>query len=547
MSVVNAAQAATKSVGDPCAAYETIRPLWLMSRAACSGERYVKDLDYMVDTMSFTNLLIPFSPSMTQEQFNFYKAEAEWPGITSQFAKMLVGGLLRKPPQLTLPKSVPEGGKEWILNEFGRDDSSLVSFLDGALKEEVEAKSWIFVDYPKIEGDPSMLDKEELAKYKPYPVLHCAENIVNWRLSTNKYGKTILDLVVVAGLRESYDENEFHPTFKDTRTVHDLDEAGNYRVRVYVKSSNESDVPVISGETRQKIKSENAHFDLEDTIYPLVNDENLDYIPGWPLNGIYDLLEPMLMAIIDKEKSLYNKLSRRNHLLYGAATYTPVVSSDMSDEQFDAVVNSGLGSWIHLRQGDEAKVLETPTAALQDMEKAIAASIEEMAKLGIRMLSPESAADQSGIALEIRNAAQTAQLGALNTRVSETMRQVICFMLNWRYELTLKPSDIEFSLSSDFNPAPLGADWLRLATEWYQQGLIPRSVWVVLLKVNDMIPPDYNDEEGKKEINADEIVQGGQVQKDNQNFAVNLDKQKQSIDHADQAMKLQEQQAKQGN
>jgi hypothetical protein len=98
-------------------------------------------------------------------------------------------------------------------------------------------------------------------------------------------------------------------------------------------------------------------------------------IPAWPLNGSIDALEPMLSPIIDKELSLYNKLSRRNHLLYGASTYTPVIVSDMSDDDFQNIVDSGLGTWIRLRQGDDAKVLETPTAALQDMDRAIAATI----------------------------------------------------------------------------------------------------------------------------------------------------------------------------
>jgi hypothetical protein len=79
-------------------------------------------------------------------------------------------------------------------------------------------------------------------------------------------------------------------------------------------------------------------------------------------------------------------------------------------------------------------------------------------------------------------------------------------MINWRYDTAYLESDIEFSLSADFNPVPLGADWMRLATEWYQQGFIPRSVWLMILKVNDMVPPDYDDEEGQLEINADEQV-----------------------------------------
>jgi hypothetical protein len=439
---------------------------------------------------------------MSQKQYNFYKAEAELPGITAQFSKMLVGGLLRKKPILQIPEELPVEVYNWIMNEFGKDDSSLTAFLDSVLWEEVQtSRAWIFVDYPNIEN-PENMTKEDLLNYKPYPVLQKAESIINWRVKDNAIGKTILDRVIVRGFKEVYTTNEFHPIFKDTVWVHELDESGYYRIREYQRADDTTQVPVIAGQQYKEPSQAKIKFDLVQVYENIMsNGERLKMIPAWPLNGSVDALEPMLSPIIDKEVSLYNKLSRRNHLLYGASTYTPVIISDMPDDDFQNIVESGLGTWIRLRQGDDAKVLETPTAALQDMDRAIAASIEEMAKLGIRMLSPESA--QSGVALEIRNAAQTAQLGMLNNKISATMSQIICFMVNWRLGTEFKPSDFEFSLSADFNPIPLGADWLRLATEWYQQGLIPRSVWVMILKQNDLLSPDYNDEEGRMEITAD--------------------------------------------
>jgi hypothetical protein len=232
-----------------------------------------------------------------------------------------------------------------------------------------------------------------------------------------------------------------------------------------------------------------------------MNGERLRMLPIWFLNGQIAPEEPPLTAIIDKEIALYNKISRRNHLLYGAATYTPVVTTSMTQERFEEMVNSGLGTWIKLEQGDTATVLETPTAALQDMDRAIVNSIEEMAKLGIRMLSPESA--QSGIALQLRNASQTARLSSLNNRVSATLQQIVAFMINWRYGLDIDAKSVLFNLSADFTATPLGADYLRLATEWYQQGLIPRSIWLQLLRQNDVVSSEYDDEKGKLEITAD--------------------------------------------
>ena len=138
------------------------------------------------------------------------------------------------------------------------------------------------------------------------------------------------------------------------------------------------------------------------------------------------------------------------------------------------------------------------------MDRAIESGYEEMAKLGIRMLTPE--VGQSGAALDIRNAAQTAQHGTLNSKISETMRAVIAFMINWRYSLKLRASDIKFQLSADFNPAPLGDQWLRLITEWYENGHLSRDTWLGILKANDIIAPDYDDETEQAKINATDVI-----------------------------------------
>jgi hypothetical protein len=505
MIQANASQ--TRTVADPNAAYESIRPLWERSRAACNGERYVKELDKRVDTLGFNNFLIPFSPSMTQQQYDFYKAEAEYPGIVAQYAKIVVGGLLRKKPQLELPKSIPEEATNWIMNAFTQDSQSLSSFLDSALWEELQtSRAWVYVDFPVV-PDAANKTRAETADLKPYPVIWKAENIVNWRYATNSTtGKKILDRVIIRGFEERYDDNvyEFHPEMVDTVWVHEIKD-GKYQIRKFQANNATQQVEYINGQNRQNNTKVSPKFtEVGDAVVFLVNGETIDFIPAWPLNGSVDCIEPMLSPLIDKEMALYNKLSRRNHLLYGASTYTPWIASDMPDEDFEALVANGLGTWIRLRQDDTCGVLETPTEALEDMDRAIASNIEEMAKMGIRMLTPES--EQSGIALEIRNAAQTAQLGTLNMKVSTIMSDVIAFMIAWKYDIEILASEVKFTLSTDFNPAPLGDAWLRLATEWYEKGLIPRSVWLQIMKQNDILAPDYNDEDGQAEINSDELI-----------------------------------------
>jgi len=487
---INAVQT-QKTVGDPIAEYESMLPIWLRNRAVCGGERKSKAHDYVIDTVSFSNLLVPFSPSMSDTQYAFYKAEAELPGISSAFSRMLVGSLLRRTPVLKLPEEL-KVHSDWFLNDFGQDGCSLAAFLDEAVLEEIQTgRSWVYVDFPEI-----LDENDEMAK--PYPVLWKAESVINWTTSITANGELKLTRVITRTFEDDYTINEFHPVISEIVKVHELNESGQYQVRTF-KSAPKTSVATTAGQ-RTDIKDK-RQFDLINVQTNFkVKGQPITIIPAWPLNGHISLQEPMISTFVDKEVSLYNKMSRRNHLLYGSATYTPVISTDMPDEDFEELVASGLGTWMRLRSGETASILATPTDALQYMEVTISAAIEEMAKLGIRMLTPETT--QSGVALDIRNASQTAQLGTLNTKITSTLRQVISFMLFWKTGVYVPVSLVQLELSSDFSPTPKGESWLRLATEWYQGGLLPRSVWVQLLKQNDILPPEYDDVEGSQEILA---------------------------------------------
>jgi len=518
----NTATNNSKAVGDPNARYESLKPLWRTARGILNGQNHVKELDATLDAHSFTNILLPFSPSMTAEQYSFYKAEAELPGLTAQYIKVLVGGMLRKVPEITLPEDVPEGTMDWLKNTFTSHDNSMLSFLDEALSEELQtSRAWVMVDYPTV-PNMDLLSLEERKKLAPYPVLLKAESVINWRTGAHPLtGSHCLLAIVIRTFEQHYRTNPLHPDYVDTTYVHRLNEQGNYVVDKYELDSTAENVHFINGVEQQDYqvtggmhsanRGSKSKWKLITTFNNiLANNKPLDYIPALPLNGNIHGEEPVLMPLIDREVSLYNKVSRRNHLLLGAATYTPVIMSDMTDDSFEDVVSAGLGSWIKLGQGDEIKALETPSAALRDMETVIQNTVNEMARLGIRMMAAETGGGRdSGVALEIRNAGQSALLASISTKVSQQMRKVLCWMINWKYDTDYKIEDIKFDLTPDLNPAPIGADWLRLVTEWYQTGLIPRSTFLDIAKANDIIDSDYDDVKGQEEIGKDDLVMGG--------------------------------------
>mgnify|MGYP001042044374 CR=1 FL=1 len=502
-------KAIKKSVADPSDSYHSLKPLWKKSRAVLQGEENVKAHDEYLEK-DYTNLLIPFSPSMNQAQYDFYKSEAELPGLTAQYCKVLISALLRKDSHLKLPEELPEDAYDWLKNNFTLDGSSLFNFLDNALWEELQtSRAWVYVDYPNVtEQDYDMMSPEERDMIKPYPVIVEAENVINVQTNTHPVTRQkILSRMVTRYLSKRYTpENPWHADYVDTVCDHYLDEGGKLVLDYYEHADNNNELKVLNGDVRQEYEDfqTGSKFKKVNTVMPTMFGERLSRIPAWPLNGQVDPVEPVLMPLIDREVSLYNKVSRRNHLLYGAATYTPVVQSDMTDEEFEDIVNAGLGSWLRVRKDESISVLETPTSALGDMDRAIASTVEEMAKMGIRMLSPEQAA--SGVALEIRNASQTAQLGTLNAKVSGTMREVIAFMINWKYNAEYTADDVEFQMSSDFSPMVGGEGSMRLVSEWYQTGIIGRSTFLNIAKYNDFLPADYDDEAAIEEIQTDPLA-----------------------------------------
>ena len=506
-----------KSVGDPSPQYESLSMFYARSRAILGGQDVAKSYDDVLDVQNYQNLLLPFSPKMSWEQYTFYKSEAELPGLCAQYSRVLVGGLLRKKPQLVLPEGTPEDAQEWLTHDFTGDGRGLIGFLDEALKEEVTtSRAWVAVSFPYV-PEGMELSPSQQRELKPFPILYKAESVINWKESVNPLTrrKQLSRVIIRQPVERPDPENEFHDKLVDTVMVHEITAEGYYQIRTYELASESTgdDTQVIAGEYREnyKVETGTASWELSETSSPLSNGEMLTYIPIYPLNGSVQPSEPLLMPLINREIALYNKISRRNHLMYGAATYTPVVASDMTDEEFEDLTQAGLGSWLKVKDGEKIDVLDTPTDALKDMDRAIESATVEMGRMGIRMLTPD-VRDQSGVALEIRNAGQTAQLGTLNVKISNVMTRIITTMLNWRYGTDYQSTEIDFQLSADFNPAPLGADWLRLITEWYDNGMIPRSVWIGIMQANDIIPPEYDDESAKSEIMDDELITGPPVE-----------------------------------
>ena len=475
--------------------YTELAPIWGRNSACLEGQAAAKAHDKTL-THDQSTLLVPFSTRMQQDQWDFYLHEAELPGIAEQFARTVRGGMLRKPVVIDPPEGADDTLEPWLRTRPGVAGEDLLAFLHAALWEELKtSRAWIYVNHP---GDR---DEPDGGPPAPYMELVKALELTDWHSGVHPLtGQTALLSATVCKTVRIGTDNDGRPVHRDRMYVHELDSQGYYRVRVFQRSTTGAlpgvDIPGLVGF---------GDFEIVSTQTDITNaeGERLREIPLFPLNGLYDPLQPVFETFCNREIALYNKQSRKNHLLYGTATYTPVLKTDGDDSQaIRSLRTSGLGSLITIGQDDDLDVLQIDPAALDAWGTEIEAVIGQLAKMGVRMLAKEM--DESGVAIELRNAGQTSQLAALSRAISQMLQRIFTFMARWRYGSDLEP--VKASLSPDLTSSGLGADEMRLLTEWYMAGVLDRPTWIAMAKANDFLPADYNDEGADQRIADDGVL-----------------------------------------
>ena len=469
-----------KTVATPRVEHENMQLAWKKIRAAVAGEDAVKAYDAIVSPGN--NLLVPFSTVMVQDQYNFFRSEARFLGFSSDFVRTSVGAMLRKEPEITIPNDDNDEVVDWIRNRFTGNDESLISFLDKAIPDQMQTgNTWVGVDY---DGDSD----------KPVPMLFTGETVINWEIGDHPVaGKGVLLMLAVKTAESVAGDNEFHPDEKDVVRVHSLNEKGEYTIRRF--EQDEKGVwDVVS--TRIPTKHKNS----EKGGFPL------DFIPIWSLSGCVGISQPYVQNFVNAEIGHYNANSRRNHLLYGSSSYTPVIIGNLEEGDADKITESGVGTYLFLPEGAKAEILSTPTDALKDLEAAISTEKDNMAKLGARALSPEASSRESGVSLDIRNSTSSASLSAFSRRMASTLRKVVTLMVNWRNGTDIDESDVVFTLSTNFTRPSAGEAAVLFAFELWKAKLITKEYLLRVAKDNDFLPADLVedglDKKVVKEFNA---------------------------------------------
>ena len=379
--------------------------VWRQIEAALGGDSAVKRFD----ATSGNRILLPLSDQMPAAKYRQFQDNTSFSGLTGAFVEVLHDALLRTPPRFELlPRFASD--QSAFFEQFSKSQTLLEFLSSLTMLHLATSQAIVYVDY------------DDQAQ-RPYAELIDPKTITNWK--TNQDGELIQ--LFVRRQRVANNLSTFEEVRRDEIIVHELIQ-GFYQVRQFVNQGNQ--------------------FELVSTIQPTRRNERLTRIPLFFVSG---QIEPPAIAIeryFSLEKAIYNATARRDHVLRLASFVTPIVAgenlADDEDRQ-QAVIDAGFGNYVFLNQDDTLTFATVPTENLEALERSINDRKMELARLGIRLLTPEQNQPESGVALSIRNNLQSIRLSSFSTQITSTIREVIQEMLLWFTPVT-DIDDIDFEL-----------------------------------------------------------------------------------------------------
>ncbi len=492
--------------------YVKMLPHWQRMRAIIGGDVTVKQYDHYIRQYSgnsgylygpeYTTILNTFGPEMKREQYDWYQTESNFPGYTLQHLKTMIGQILESKPSLQLPDNIDESVLDWIQNEFTADNKSLYQYIAELLYEELTTgRCFVWIDY----------DEEQS---KPVPFMLKAEDVLNVKYDGNKLKHVIIQVL------ESIPNvgKRYHANYVKKLYVHELDPDDNnlYNLKIYEKQDSDDRNSASSSSSAGNNDYYNGYV-LREEIKPVMNNNRLDFIPIYQMQGHDSIVNPPLQNFAKKEELIYNYQSRKTHLLYGAALYTPVLKTKLSERiaagkdgkqkvyqpgQAEENLRRGkLGGILVINQEDDLNILAGPSEAVADFDKGINDLHHELAKMGVRFLQ-EDRSRESGIAMRTRKHETGVILSSMTGRVIASCKKFITLMVNWREDLDLDENDISLTFSTDLT-SQINIDNTEDARYMLENRLLSREAFFNTAVKLNIVSSDLTYEGEKDKIEAE--------------------------------------------
>ncbi len=385
---------------------------WQKLRDCYAGERAVKDrgLTYLPATPG--QLLDGINPGERGRQnYEGYKTRAVYPSFAAEAVKAMVGVMHHKPPVIELPTALEPLRKNATVD--GESLEMLLRRLNEA--QLVTGRIGLLLDLPQ---EASAEVSFQVATYE-------AEKIVNWDV----------DLVV---LDES--EAERNADFQ-WQTVQ--------KFRVLMSD----------GAYQQAQFRETVQYDPSVLQPPTVRGQSLKQIPFVFLNSadtLPDVVNPPLLPLADLCLTIYRGEADYRQNLFMQSQDTLVLIGGDKDEEYRV----GAGAALYPPIGGDAKFIGVSSNGLPEQRQSLENDYRRGAQMGAQLLDTTSRAKESGEALGIRVAAQTASLNQIALSSAHALQTLLRIAAEW---IGADPEQVVITPNLDFANAGMAAsEFLQL-------------------------------------------------------------------------------------
>lgn len=389
----------------------------------------------------------------------------------------MTGMAFRKPPAISVP-----AGIEGLLDDITMSGVTLDSLAHELVEDVLEyGRMGLLVDHSPapVNVVPLNVASSEQLGLRPSLQIYAAEHIINWKHARIRNAWTLT--MVVLKEQAAVQEDEFTETLEDRYRVLDLDEAGQYRQRVFKVEHNKDIL-------------------LEGPIYPTMNGKTLGFIP-FSFVGTYGrgecIDEPPLIDLVDMNFAHYQMQSDYRHGLHFTAMPTLFLAG-VTTEPGQTFYLGGQAAITAPDPQAKGMFIEFTGAGLKAIADALTENKQDMAVLGARMITDSHVRAETATATLLKRAGDYSILASTVIAVSEALEWALGIFAEWAGQA----GEVVYQINREFTPAPMDAPTLTALVASWQAGAISEHELFTQLQVSDVIDGQKTFEEHQAEIDA---------------------------------------------
>lgn len=407
--------------------YKTLLPDWETMRDTYSGERAVKERGekYLAPTTGMT--MDGMAPgSIGYAAYQGYRSRANFEDHVKDGVEHYIGLMHSQGADIELPAAL----------ESMRDDCTIMHESLEMLLRKINEQQLVTSRFGLMLDIPENPDPKHPM---PYIATYNAETMTNWDVGTrDQVDVPELNLVV---LNES--------SFKRTPAF-EWEWQQAFRVLVIGKAEeNES-----KGLYRQALfTGMDAQFNEAQLMAPNIRGKTLEHIPFVFVNATDNLpnpVSPILMGLAKVALSIYRASADYEQNLFMQGQDTLVVIGGKESD----IIRTGAGSVINLRAGVgvDAKYIGVTATGLAEQRAALENKQKAARDKSGHVIDTTSKAKESGDALQVRVAAQTATLVAIANAGAAALEKMLKAAAEW---VGANPDEVSVVPNTEFSAAPM--------------------------------------------------------------------------------------------